>query len=460
MSAKKSVTKTATKKVAAKKVAAKKTAKRVEQPAEKSKIFSILDTDDSFSESAGSAMRSMLERRKGREVGFSTQAELQMEMLPVRPISFQWMINSRCIRKCITNILARDSMGKSTLVYNLFGGFMLSGYPCAFIPCEGKPLETDWAMRSLSSDLRLADKMASRIHVFRSHLLAEMAEKVEAWLRALRDPKSDSYVPASVPVVLAIDPIGRLATNAQAAGISTYDGKEKQKQIEIGDKGHSWDRAKWLHDWVNSMILLSNQFNAHTIIVEHQNEKDPAGGGSQMAAFMPQWKKELDNRTKSGGQGINQVTNLQLTLAEKGKIYSAGECVARRIIMTPYKNSYGPQTRTCCYALKLEPGANGEDEANDGNYLDPGLRWDYPEVEWLAEHGLLGFRKTGDSLPKERFSSDVLNFTQLSLVDAAQAWREADPSLVEELGAKLKIPGYTDLRGRILGELEGGSDEA
>lgn len=441
-------------KKATKKVAAKKAVKTEEAPAKK-QVFNILDTPDSFSEAAGASMRASLERRKGREVGFTTQTDLRMESLPLRPISFQWMINNRGLRKGITNILAKDSLGKSSLVYNLFGGFMLGGHPCAFLPCENKPLETAWAMRCMTSDLRLAMKMVSRVHVFSSNLLVEMAEKFEAWLKALRDEKSDSYVPQSVTVIAAVDPIGRLATNAQAAGISSFDGKDKQKQIEIDDKGHSWDRAKWLHAWVDTLSLLSKTYNAHLIAVEHQNEKDVAGGaGSQMASFLPQWKKELDNRTKRGGQGLNQVTNLQLTLAEKGSFYSAGERVARRIIMTPYKNSYGPQSRTCCYALKLEPGANGEDEANGGQFLDPGLRWDYPEVEWLSDQGLLGFRKTGDSLPKERFSSDVLKFTQLSLVDAAQAWREADQSLVDELGQKLKIPGYGGIRERIMEELE------
>lgn len=447
MPAKKTVTKTAAKKVAKKKTE--------DAPAQTSQVFSILDMPNTFASAAGDSMKAALERRKGREVSFSTQTDLRVETLPLRPLSFQWMINHRGLRKGITNILAKDMLGKSSLVYNLFGGFMLGGHPCAFIPCEGKPLDTDWAMRCMSTDRNLAQLMVDRVHVIESHLLMEMDENLEAWCKALRDPKGGSYVPMSVALVVAIDPLGRLATNAQAAGISTYDGKDKQKQIEIDDKGHSWDRAKWLHAWMDKLNLLRDTYNIHVIAVEHQNEKDVAGGGAggPMASFLPGWKKDLDNRTKRGGQGLNQVTNLQLTVAEKGSIYSAGTRIARRIIMMPYKNSYGPQSRTCCYALKLEPGAEGEDSHNDGSFLDAGLRWDYPEVEWLAENGFLGFRKTGDTLPKERFSSDALHFTQLSLLDAAQAWSEADPSFTEELGAKLKIPGYTNLRGRILEEL-------
>jgi hypothetical protein len=229
---------------------------------------------------------------------------------------------------------------------------------------------------------------------------------------------------------------------------------EKQKQIDIGDKGHSWDRARWMHEWMDVFLLLQHKYNIHLVAVEHQNEPNVAGGGTAAPSFIPQYTKDLGHRTKRGGQGLNQVTNLQLTLSEKGSVYSAGEKIARRIIVRPYKNSYGTENRTCCYSLKLEPTADTED------FLDMGLRWDYTEVEWLAENGYLGFRQTGSSLPQFRFSSDVLGFTQLSLEEAAQAWREADPSHIEQLGRQLKIPGYLDTRERVMQELEAPEDAA
>lgn len=393
-------------------------------------------------------MKAALERRKGREVNFTTQSELMVDKLPLRPLYLQWAINSRGLHKGVTNIVARDRYGKSSLVYNLMGGFMQGGHPCGVLFCEGKPLEAEWAKRCLSSSQILAEKMSERLHVMQSSLLAEMAEMVECWCKTLRDPTLDTFVPHSVAIVLAADPIGRLATNAQAAGLSAFDGMDKQKQVDVGDKGHSWDRARWLHEWVDKLLILQKQYNLHLIPVEHQNEANVAGGGAAVPSFIPQYTKDLGHRTKRGGQAINQIANLQLTLAEKGFIYSAGEKVARRMIMMPYKNSYGPENRTCCFALKLEPGDDTEE------FLDPGLRWDYTEVEWLADQGYLGFRKTGSSLPQERFSSEALKFTQLSLVEAAQAWREADPSFQEELAASLKIPGYLQVHEKVMEELE------
>lgn len=435
--------------MAAKKTA-KKTAKKDSSKAESTPagVFNILDAPVGMANSVGKTMKAALERRKGREVNFTTQSELMVDKLPLRALYLQWALNNRGIHKGVTNIVARDRFGKSSLVYNLLGGFMQGGHPCGVLYCEGKPLEMGWAKRCLSPSQVLATKMVDRLHVMQSSLLAEMAEMVECWCKTLRDPTLDSYIPHSVAIVLAADPIGRLATNAQAAGISAFDGMDKQKQVDVADKGHSWDRARWLHEWVDKLLLLQKQYNMHLIAVEHQNEANVAGGGAQAPSFIPQYTKDLGHRTKRGGQAINQIANLQLTVAEKGFVYSAGEKVARRMIMTPYKNSYGPENRTCCFALKLEPGEDTED------FLDPGLRWDYTEVEWLADNGYLGFRKTGSSLPQERFSSDALKFTQLSLVEAAQAWREADASFQEELAHSLKISGFLKVHESVMGELE------
>ncbi len=428
-----------------------KKAKKKEAPevAVPGQVFNILDAPVDMASAVGKSMKTILERRKGREVSFTTQSELMLDRLPLRSIYFQWMINQRGLVKGVTNLVAKDKLGKTSMVYNLFGGFMQGGHPCGMMYCEGKPLEGPWALRCLSTNKPMAKKMADRLQLFESSLLDEMSETLECWCKILRDPKEATYVPMSVAIVLAIDPLGRLATNAQAAGLSEYKGLSKQTAIEIGDKGHHWDRPKWLHDWIDRLLLLQKMYNLHLIAVEHQNEAGVAGGGAPVQSFIPQHTRELGHRTKRGGQALNQVTNLQLTFADRGFVYSAGEKVARRITVRPYKNSYGPENRLCNYALSLEPGISDTD-----SFLEPALRWDYTEVEWLAEQGLLGFRKTGSSLAQERFSSDELKFTQLSLVEAAQVWREASPDLIEELGKSLEIPGYINVYDDIMNELK------
>lgn len=412
-------------------------------------VFNILDAPIDMANAVGKSMKTVLERRKGREVSFTTQSELMLDRLPLRSIYFQWAINQRGLIKGITNVVARDKLGKTSLVYHLFGGFMQGGHPCAVMYCEGKPLEGPWALRCLSTSKPMAKRMSDRLQLIKSGLLDEMAENLECWCKILRDPKEATYVPMSVALALSIDPLGRLATNAQASGLSEYKGLSRQSAIDIGDRGHHWDRPKWLHDWIDRLLLLQQQYNLHLIAVEHQNEPGVAGGGGPVQSFIPQHTRDLGHRTKRGGQGVNQVANLQLTCADRGFVYSAGEKVARRVTVKPYKNSYGPENRLCNYALSLEPGANDTD-----TFLEPALRWDYTEVEWLAEQGLLGFRKTGSTLAQERFSSDELKFTQLSLTEAAQVWREASPDLIEELGKSLGIPGYVNVYEDIMDELK------
>lgn len=427
----------------------KKSKEKVTTTAKPAGAFNILKSTN-FAESLGQSLKTTLEKRKGREVSFCKQSELIMERLPVRSIYLQWAMNSRGLAKGLTDIVAKDRCGKTSLVYYLFGGFMQAGYPCGFISCENKPLEDAWARRCLSSDPGMAEAMASNLLVLSNDVLDQMAESIEAWCKLTRDPASKSFVPPSIPMTLAVDPIGRLATRSQAAGLTEFDGLDKEKQIDIMDKGHSWDRAKWLHDWIDRLLLLQKRFNVHLIAVEHQNEQNPAGGGAMMPAYIPAHVREASHRTKRGGQSINQIANLQWILVDAGFIYSAGEKIARKIKLSTYKNSYGPENRDCYFALKLDSA----DESSD-SYLDPGLRFDYTEVDWMAENGYLGFRRSGTSAVSYRYSSDELQFNQVSLAEAAQAWREADPRLIEALGAQLKIPGYLKTYESVMEEIKG-----
>lgn len=418
--------------------------KKAAEAAKPAGSFHIMSNPEAFIAAVGASLKTVMERRKGREVNIRPQSEMLVETLPLRSLYFQWMINNRGLPKGVTNFVGKDRLGKTSLIWNLLGGFVLGGIPCVLLVCEKKGANPLWSARCMTNDRERAHAMVGSVMVDEIQLLAQMSEFVLECCKLLRDPTSEVYVPMHLPIAVVADPINKLATNAQAAGIVAYDGKDKEKRTELADHGHMWDRAKWLHAWVVEFLLEFSRYNIHLILSEHQNEDGPGGTGARAPSFLPQYTKELNHRTKNGGQAINQVTNLQLTFAEKGFIYSAGEKVARRIIISPYKNSYGPEGRSCCFALK------GDDFHDTDNYLDSGLRWDYTEVEWLAENGYLGFRKTGATLAAERFSCAALGITQASLCEAAQAWREAPQEMRDALGAQLEIPGYVDMYSRVV----------
>lgn len=417
--------------------------------------YSVLDNPEQFAKDTQEALEAALGRRKGRVTDFSSQEDVRIEMLPVRSFLLQYAMHYYGIPKGMTEIIARDRTGKTSFIYNLFGGFLAAGSPCCILVCDGKKQDRAWAARCLSTDARLAQRMNQAIHVIVSSNLDEMFEETKAWIKILRDPKSSTYVPMSVPIILAVDPVGKLATKAQSAGDAIYDGREKEKETEVGAKGNNWDRAKWHHDWMPRMGLLQIQFNAHLIVASHQNDGNVAGG-TMLPSFIPQWSAESKNRTKNGGQALNQNVGLQLILVDRGLYYSAGEPVARKIMLRPYKNSYGPEGREIFFAIK------SEDYDDREGYIDSGLRWDYAEVEWMAEHGHFGMRQTGASRPQIRFSSEELGFTQLTLVEAAKALANVPQEKYAQLGAKLGIPGYVDVYEKIMAHLapqaQGGSD--
>lgn len=445
--------KTTPKKAAAKKAAAKTVAKTVAKtaavkkaPAAASGSFDLFKGGRERAAEVAESVRTMLDKRKGRETDMLSQSQIALSYLPVRSLQLQWAIANLGLVKGTTEIIGRDRTGKSTFLYNLFGGFMMANSPCCVIVGEDKPIATPWAVRALSTDRDMAEAMVEVLHVIRCSNLDEMAELLGAWATAQRDPKSPGYVPQSVPLVVAVDPFGKFTTKAQSAGVSAYDGRDKQKTVEIGAKGNNWDRAKWQHDWMPRLAEMQRRYNLHVIFVSHQNDGNVAGG-AMVPSFIPQYSIELGNRTKSGGQALNQNANLQIVLVERGYYYSAGEVVGRRIVGAPYKNSYGVEGRKFHFGLK---GADFQDREG---YIDAGLRWDWADVEWMAEHGYLGLRKTGATRAQERFSSSELGFTQLSLVDAAQLLQVAPREKIDALGRQLQIPGYLNIYEHIMQEL-------
>lgn len=443
----------AAKKSAAKKAAKKTVAKKAANPPNRALTatgsIDLLggDGSKSFAAGAGAALAAAMSRKKNRVVNFTTQAELRIEFLTVRSIYLQWCLGNWGIPKGQTvEIIAKDKLGKTSLLYWLFGGFLMQGSPCLVVVGENKPMDRPWAVRCLSADPKMANRMLEEIGMLTSGQLDEMHEYLKRWILICRDPESAHYVPLHVPLVIAVDPVGKLATRQEAAGGGyVYDDLVKADEADLADKGHNWDRAKWMHDFMRRNDALQAQNNVNTFFVSHQN--DEAAGGKMRPSFIPQWSVDLSHRTKPGGQASNQSSCLQLVLADQGVIYSGGVKVARRIALKPYKNSYGTDERMCSFALKQS------DHEDRPGYIDPGIRWDYTTLEWMAEHGLLGVKKTGQNSKDLRYSSVELGFTQLTLMEAARVIDTLPQEKIDELGKRLLIPGYIDIYQHIMDQV-------
>jgi hypothetical protein len=263
-------------------------------------------------------------------------------------------------------------------------------------------------------------------------------------LKECRDPKSAAYASPDIPFAVFADPLNKLPTKAQVDGIIAYDGQDKEDMVDLAEKGHSWDRAKWYHDLTQRLTAIQPEFNVRFFIGEHQNQGNVAGGGATKkgGSFVPEYMKEGANRTRPGGEAINQTAGIQFTLVERGFIYSEGEKIARRIQISALKSSHGPSknVRVANFAIKQD---NFRDTPE---FLDPCIRWDYTTLEWCVEHGYFGASVTGKTLAQYRYNIEELGVRGAPLEEAASILALPDnQKLFERLGHELKIPGYFDI---------------
>lgn len=414
------------------KKAAKKAAKVTPSEARPVSEFNLLDRED-----FGSDMREVLDKkysRSKRSALVFDQSKINRDYLPLDSLYLQWAIDSRGIeKKTIVEIIGPDSTGKSSLMYWLMGGWMAANNPCYLFAGEDKLIKNEWAKVCMHPDPVIADKISRILNVQRATVLDELPFAIAELLKNIRDSSSKVHVPPHIPVVFGIDLINKIATKFQASGMETNFGDfSKETAGELGDRGHNWDRAKAYHDLITRLNLTVASYNAMYLVSTHQN--DQAVGGP-MGGFMPEWRKSLNHRTKPGGQSINQSAALQLVLAPRGKIYCDGNAIAKRIAISPYKNSYGGDLRVCNMAIVSNTGSVPGD-------LDPGIRWDIAMAEWFADESLFGMKRLAGPATAPKYSCGDLGLQSDNIVDAARAIRALPQTDIEELGRRLKIPGY------------------
>lgn len=430
----------AAKKKSTKKVAKKKPAKKVVKKT--SGKFDALADGLDFAETVKAGMEKVLLRRTGRRVDFSSQSEVRQSQLPIRSFYLQWALNSRGIPAQSTfEVIGKDKLGKTSFIYNLMGGFMEEGSPCAIIVGENKPLTPAWAARCFHADPNTARKMCELLHVIKSSNLDEMHELLMTWLKVCRDPTSSAFVPMDTPLVLAIDPWGKLLTKSESKGVYSYGKLADEKEKGISE-GSNFERSKWNAEWSRKLPALQREYNFLLIIANHQNVKLDMKGG--MPSYLPQSAIDLQNRTKSGGEATNQIAATQLIMLESGGVKCRDQRVAKKIRVRVYKNSYGPDGREFYTTLRHEC----YDDAP--GYLDSAINHWLAMLPWFVDNSFLDFSETA-----KRFTCHTLGIVSQDALEASRAMASHPdmPDILERLGEQLKIEGYVDTYKRIVEEL-------
>lgn len=364
-------------------------------------------------------------------------SEVQHSYLPVPPIYLQHCIGNIGIRtKSLFDIIGADGIGKTSLMFTMFGWFMQQNSPCLYIETEAKMMAPERIVRCLHTDRAMALKMFNAITSAQCFELTQAIETIEAWVATVRDPNSDTFVPLDIPVVVGLDTFSKLMAPKEAAGRMIYsDGSKSEGKVQelVGGSnfGHASIAQKWsrrLPNWLyaNNVVLILNR---------HQNDKVDMSGGMAAAPLMTADAADSINRTSIGGRAFGQNAALQLILTRHKyasvKIRDENVKVGVDAKITVAKNSYGPTGRRCFYRVNQVPRKDTD------TYQEPAISFAPYTAEWLEATQLL----TMSHKNRNCFSVKELNLFDAD-TDEVYAAVHSDQSTLSMLGSRLGLGGY------------------
>lgn len=364
--------------------------------------FSVIG-NNSLMDEVTSIVASVSNRKKNGNFSLTTVSNSKKAMLPLNEFTFQYLFgNIGLPTKALIEIIGGESTGKSTLCMSFIAEAVKLGVPGYYQECESKPLSGNHVARIASPDPQLGKDIANAIFMDSARSLEESFDKMKSWVEVMRGVETAGRkvgvtVPLHVPLLVCIDPWGKLMSDAEAAGVYNYGQANSDKEknlLTLSNLGH----AKASHRWARQLPQLMDRYNFTLIIVQHQNAKIDMSG---TPSYIPADAMALRNTTKVGGKGFDQLDSLQLILVNKGQVKnSANEPIGKTIRARIQKNSYGPENRIAEWDL-INDGYQDEE-----NFLDRPIRFDRWVSEWLLDKGYFGTKCN-----MKRYSSDVLGVT-------------------------------------------------
>jgi hypothetical protein len=348
-------------------------------------VFNLLSRGASFTAAVRQTLAENSARLKSTPgILYGALASNTKLIIPIMDFCLAWCLNTKgFLSGRIMDIIGADGVGKTSLVFTIFGWAIRFNIPCAHVETEGKPMDADRIRRCLHTNRELSDQMFNTVSYMQAFEIVDAVNKIESWLRLVRDKKfPDSYVPDHIPAIVCLDTFSKLMAPAEAVGYGEYAedeedkktekskeaaksrNKERQKKIQELGTGSNMGHAKLAHAWSRRLPSLLSKYNAFLILVRHQNEKVEmnsfAGGGS----FIPAEVKEQWNRESIGGRAFAQSAAYELVITpgkpEVSVIRGDRVRVSQGAKISIAKNSYGP-ARDCSYKLNLVPRGDTEE---------------------------------------------------------------------------------------------------
>ena len=386
-------------------------------------------------------------------------------LVPVLPFQMQAALQSKGLMAgTIVEIFGPEAVGKSTLTYTTIGWGMQFNCPAAVFSSEAKPMFQDRIMQCLHWDKNIAKAMYDSLYQREVHDIKSMVKEAESWLMQIRDTKNPAtYVPLSIPAIIAVDSWSKLMDPGEANSYAAYGGpstmapkkdtkpnkeksdnakareiKEAKKQAakikEIGEVSNLGS-AQMAAAWCRRLPSLLSSWNAIIIVVRHQTTRiymQSKPGGS----FLSEEDKAPFNNNSRGGRSFPQSAayELILTPGKKIKRVIGGQdvVVGQDIYVNINKNSFGPSFGK--FSSRINMAAMRDNDVFQDMALD--FSETLPEV--LKAAGLDVVRYADND-----FSCKSLGVDRATAAEFQSAFYQ-NGDAVDNTARRLKIKGYGD----------------
>lgn len=443
----KAAAKKAAKKAPAKKAPTKRAGKGVDlsapldvdapfvPPAVMTSSLDLFSDEEDHSAELVASMREGLDgisqRAKTKQVSFLTPEQMRKTIIPLDELTLQNAIGAVGLRSAsLFELIAPEHVGKTTLVFNWLGKFGLQGCQALYVECEGKQMDPNRVIRCLHTDRKVAARLFKLISFSKARTLLQAEHAANVWAAEARARSDANPKFAGKPLIVVLDPWGKLMSEAQAAGRSDWGlnpqaATAAKAKIKETGKASNLGHSNYAHAWSRELPLWLEQYNVLLIIVQHQNEH------IDMGSYSPVTVSDAKNDTTIGGKAFAQLAAYRATLTPSGQWQGSNKLtIGNKARLMFIKNSYGPKYRTLDLRLKFEH------HDDTPTHYDPVTYYSHGLADWMATNGILN-TKLSDKL----YTCDTLKCVAVTADELHAAIRQR-PDVIQFIGTKLKIEGY------------------